>query len=274
MNILAMLWKNLWGGSRTMLFPARPAVTERYPGPGALRSRALHRLRHLQDSLHRRAPSSSRPARASSPGATIPANAPSADAASRAARRMRSARTPSVRPIYTDHRRVEELLHRRPQAARQAGRSGSGGCRRSKSRDPRHWRRKMTLTMTPLETISEKTGNHEPWVEKGGVHWLTLGAMKVRELATGDERAFTPASSPSPPISSQGRGLSPGVSLGPRRPVARLSLSACRQIHREHLRSLRGRGLDRARDSRRLCHRLSRAANTNRCFCARETRRA
>jgi len=26
MNILTMLWKNLWGGSRTMLFPARPAV--------------------------------------------------------------------------------------------------------------------------------------------------------------------------------------------------------------------------------------------------------
>jgi len=32
MNILTMLWKNLWGGSRTMLFPARPRVTARYRG--------------------------------------------------------------------------------------------------------------------------------------------------------------------------------------------------------------------------------------------------
>jgi formate hydrogenlyase subunit 6/NADH:ubiquinone oxidoreductase subunit I len=32
MNILTMLWKNLWGGSRTMLFPARPAVSPRYRG--------------------------------------------------------------------------------------------------------------------------------------------------------------------------------------------------------------------------------------------------
>jgi formate hydrogenlyase subunit 6 len=32
MNILAMLWKNLWGGSRTLLFPARPEVSEHYRG--------------------------------------------------------------------------------------------------------------------------------------------------------------------------------------------------------------------------------------------------
>ena len=32
MNILAMLWKNLWGGSRTMIFPQRPKVTEHYRG--------------------------------------------------------------------------------------------------------------------------------------------------------------------------------------------------------------------------------------------------
>jgi NADH:ubiquinone oxidoreductase subunit C len=37
--------------------------------------------------------------------------------------------------------------------------------------------------MTPLESISEKLGITEPWIEKGGVHWLTLGAAKVRELA-------------------------------------------------------------------------------------------
>jgi formate hydrogenlyase subunit 6/NADH:ubiquinone oxidoreductase subunit I len=32
MNILTMLWKNLWGGSRTMLFPSRPKVSEGYRG--------------------------------------------------------------------------------------------------------------------------------------------------------------------------------------------------------------------------------------------------
>jgi formate hydrogenlyase subunit 6/NADH:ubiquinone oxidoreductase subunit I len=32
MNILTMLWKNLWGGYRTMLFPARPKVGKGYRG--------------------------------------------------------------------------------------------------------------------------------------------------------------------------------------------------------------------------------------------------
>ena len=32
MNILTMLWKNLWGGSRTLLFPERPQVSEHYRG--------------------------------------------------------------------------------------------------------------------------------------------------------------------------------------------------------------------------------------------------
>ena len=32
MNILAMLWKNLWSGPRTLIFPARPKVSARYRG--------------------------------------------------------------------------------------------------------------------------------------------------------------------------------------------------------------------------------------------------
>jgi len=32
MNILTMLWKNLLGGSRTLLFPRRPKVDEHYRG--------------------------------------------------------------------------------------------------------------------------------------------------------------------------------------------------------------------------------------------------
>jgi len=37
--------------------------------------------------------------------------------------------------------------------------------------------------MISLETIPEKLGISDSFVEKGGVHWLTLGAVKVRELA-------------------------------------------------------------------------------------------
>ena len=37
--------------------------------------------------------------------------------------------------------------------------------------------------MSSLESISAKLGSTEPWVEKGGVHWLALDAAKVRELA-------------------------------------------------------------------------------------------
>ncbi|MGB8261905.1 MAG: 4Fe-4S dicluster domain-containing protein, partial [Terracidiphilus sp.] len=32
MNIFTMLWKNFWGGNRTLLFPARPAAAEHYRG--------------------------------------------------------------------------------------------------------------------------------------------------------------------------------------------------------------------------------------------------
>ena len=37
--------------------------------------------------------------------------------------------------------------------------------------------------MSSFESISEKLGTTEPWVDKGGVHWLTLDAAKVREVA-------------------------------------------------------------------------------------------
>jgi len=32
MKMLGMLWKNLWGGHRTLQFPTRPQVTERFRG--------------------------------------------------------------------------------------------------------------------------------------------------------------------------------------------------------------------------------------------------
>ena len=34
-----------------------------------------------------------------------------------------------------------------------------------------------------LEAIPEKLGITEPWVEKGGVHWLATGGLNVRTLA-------------------------------------------------------------------------------------------
>jgi NADH:ubiquinone oxidoreductase subunit C len=37
--------------------------------------------------------------------------------------------------------------------------------------------------LSVLESIPEKLGSAEPFLEKGGVHWLTLGALNVRQLA-------------------------------------------------------------------------------------------
>jgi hypothetical protein len=37
--------------------------------------------------------------------------------------------------------------------------------------------------MTSLETISQNLGVSEPWVIKGGVHWLAPGSISVRQLA-------------------------------------------------------------------------------------------
>jgi NADH:ubiquinone oxidoreductase subunit C len=37
--------------------------------------------------------------------------------------------------------------------------------------------------LSVLESIPEKLGSTEPFIEKGGVHWLTLGALNVRQLA-------------------------------------------------------------------------------------------
>jgi NADH:ubiquinone oxidoreductase subunit C len=37
--------------------------------------------------------------------------------------------------------------------------------------------------MSLIDSIPEKLGSTEPWVEKGGVHWLTASALNVRDLA-------------------------------------------------------------------------------------------
>jgi NADH:ubiquinone oxidoreductase subunit C len=38
--------------------------------------------------------------------------------------------------------------------------------------------------MTALETIREKLGTVEPWVENRGTHWLNPGSLSVRQVAT------------------------------------------------------------------------------------------
>ncbi len=37
--------------------------------------------------------------------------------------------------------------------------------------------------MNVLDTLPATLGIAEPWVERGGVHWLSPGALNVRELA-------------------------------------------------------------------------------------------
>ena len=37
--------------------------------------------------------------------------------------------------------------------------------------------------MIPLDTLQQKLGVTEPWVESRGVNWLTPGSLTVRELA-------------------------------------------------------------------------------------------
>ena len=37
--------------------------------------------------------------------------------------------------------------------------------------------------MSLIDSIPEKLGSTEPWIEKGGAHWLTASALNVRDLA-------------------------------------------------------------------------------------------
>jgi hypothetical protein len=41
----------------------------------------------------------------------------------------------------------------------------------------------MTTAIARLDSISEKLGIHEPWVEAGGVAWLACAGKSVREIA-------------------------------------------------------------------------------------------
>jgi hypothetical protein len=119
MNILMPCCGRTFGAALvTLLFPARPKVTERYRGLVQFDPDAAAPAAPSANCAAPRAPSISKAARASSPGATTPANAPSADAASKAARTHALSQESACPPIYHNHRRVEEVLHACPQAAR------------------------------------------------------------------------------------------------------------------------------------------------------------
>jgi hypothetical protein len=42
---------------------------------------------------------------------------------------------------------------------------------------------------SPIETLREKLGIADPWVEMGGVRWLNPGVLSVRDLAKGMNEA-------------------------------------------------------------------------------------
>ena len=121
-------------------------------------------------------------ARANSPGATIPASAPFAGAAWRAARPMRSARNAAMPACLLDHWRVEEVLHRRPQAARSSQPRRQRRLRsHSRSRIPVPEARNDRRTDS-ARYVREKLGiaTHG---RKGRRSLARPGALTVRELA-------------------------------------------------------------------------------------------
>ena len=95
MNILTMLWKNLLGRLRTLLFPERPKVTQRFRGlmhfdPELCTGCAICKFRCTSRAINFKA------AKASSLGATTQANARSAAAVLRGMQGMHT-RSPRSR---------------------------------------------------------------------------------------------------------------------------------------------------------------------------------
>ena len=89
--------------------------------------------------------------------------------------------------VVSDHRRIEECLHRCPQAAcSQAGR-GSAGCRASKRRTP-----PLEARNEHVETHSGKTGNHRSLGREGRRALAHAGRFECARPGQGHERAACP----------------------------------------------------------------------------------
>ena len=177
MNILSMLWKNLWGGNRTMLFPARPTVDNRYRGLVVVRSGALHRLRHLQIPLHRPRHRVQSRQRRVHLELRSRLNAPSAVAASKAAssHALKEGHTEhaltqesACPPIYLNigELKVSYTVARKKAAA--APCKGRFGCRCANTRIQPRPRRYTMSSARNSATQNWQLPNHG--LEKGGVH--------------------------------------------------------------------------------------------------------
>ena len=127
--------------------------------------------------------------------------------------------------------------------------------------------------MTVLESIPEKLGITGQWIEKGGVHWLATGALNVRDLAATMNAVHARFVTITAYQLPGQEGFRLEYHLGPRRPVAGISVSAPRQFHRIASTTF-------ARPWTGLSAKFTKAspsifwgASMNRCFCARETSR-
>ncbi len=114
--------------------------------------------------------------------------------------------------------------------------------------------------MIALETIREKLGTAEPWVESRGTYWLNPGAASVRDVALAMNAAgarFVTITAYELP-GDEGFRLEYHWDLEGACSAFRFKSPAIlrERQDREHLRPVRGRGLDRARGARGLRHRL------------------
>ncbi len=209
MNILTMLWKNLRRGYQTLLFPARPKVTPRFRGlvqfdPALCTGCAVCRFRCTSRAIEFKAGKgeftwSYNPGQCTFCGRCVEGCTEHALKEGHTEHALSQQQdTPAdlsdqgeLKKSYT----VARTSARAQTAAASVAPVCQTGCTGGVQR--RSWRR----TMIALETIREKLGVAEPWVESRGTHWLNPGALSVREVAAVDERRAAPASSPSPPTS-------------------------------------------------------------------------
>ena len=256
--------------------PAFPRAAQSHralPRPRPIRSRATAPAAPSARCAAPRAPSSSRPAKASSPGATTPASAPSAGAASKAARNTRSRKaTPSTRSRSKRTRRrfivTQGELKKSYTVARTSARAEARRriVRRLQTAVVRAYARTASSASTPpggrtmiaLETLRQKLGNRR-----------TLGGEPRHALAQ-------PRFPQRPPCCNGNERMRRALHHHHRLPVARRHEGFRLEYHwdlegrllglpfmiagntpnREHLRSLRSRRLDRARNSRGILHRV------------------
>ena len=181
MNILTMLWKNLWGGSRTLLFPARPAVTERFRGlvhfdPALCTGCAICRFRCTSRAIEFKA------GKGEFTWSYDPGQCTFCGRCVEGCKDHALSQESDMPAHLHHHRRTEEVLHRGPQAAAS---SQPRGCARSRA-DRASLRSRLPEAHNEhsLETISEETRHPaSPGLKRAACTGSTPGDLNVRELA-------------------------------------------------------------------------------------------